>query len=148
MLQARQTLLNELYAEAKTRLSDLSKQQSTYADLLKGLVLQGLFGLMESNVTIQCRAEDVDLVKKAIEHAKDKYQQAQFKKNPKEVKVTIDEANPLPSQSAGGIALSAVEGRIKIANTLESRLELLQDQMLPEIRVLLYGPSPSRKFFN
>ena len=50
--------------------------------------------------------------------------------------------------SAGGVIASCQNGNILVSNTLESRLDLLQESMLPEIRVLLFGHSPSRKFFN
>ena len=36
--------------------------------------------------------------------------------------------------------------RIKIVNTLESRLDLLAGQMLPEIRTSLFGRNMNRKF--
>lgn len=37
-------------------------------------------------------------------------------------------------------------GRIKINNTLESRLELIAQQLVPEIRSALFGSNPNRKF--
>lgn len=37
-------------------------------------------------------------------------------------------------------------GRIKISNTLESRLELIAQQLVPEIRTALFGRNPNRKF--
>lgn len=48
--------------------------------------------------------------------------------------------------SAGGIELTARGGRIKINNTLENRLDMLSQQLLPEIREALFGSNPNRKF--
>jgi len=50
--------------------------------------------------------------------------------------------------SAGGVELAIPDGRIKCVNTLESRLELLQQDMLPEIRTLLFGKNENRAFYN
>ena len=38
--------------------------------------------------------------------------------------------------------------RIKISNTLEARLDMLAQQMLPEVRTMLFGANPNRKFDN
>eukprot|EP00842_Homolaphlyctis_polyrhiza_P004301 jgi/Hompol1/4872/HPOL_001854-RA len=144
VLLARQTAVNELFAEAKSRLISISQNKEAYQELLKSLVLQSLFQLMEHKVVVQCRAVDIPLVKTAIEAAREQYTHALNMP----VEITIDEANPLAAGSAGGVLLSALEGRIKSSNTLESRLELLQEQMLPEVRVAVFGPSPNRRFFN
>ena len=41
-----------------------------YESVLKGLVLEGLYALVESKVSIRCRKKDTEVVKKAIEAAK------------------------------------------------------------------------------
>ena len=41
--------------------------------------------------------------------------------------------------SSGGIVLSAREGRIVCNNTLEQRLALASEGLLPEIRAILFG---------
>jgi len=46
----------------------------------------------------------------------------------------------------GGVELSAQKGRIKIANTLETRLEMIAKQMVPEIRTTLFGKNMNRRF--
>lgn len=37
-------------------------------------------------------------------------------------------------------------GRIKVSNTLETRLELIAQQLVPDIRSALFGSNPNRKF--
>ncbi|KAI8927134.1 ATPase, V1/A1 complex, subunit E [Entophlyctis helioformis] len=144
VLQARQTIVNGLFAEAKTRLINVTSDKSSYQALLKNLVLQGFFQLMEKEVVVQCRAADLPLVKAAIEDAAKEF----TAQTNMPIVGKIDEADPLPDSSSGGVVLSVQEGRVRASNTLESRLELLQEMMLPEIRTTLFGPSPNRKFFN
>lgn len=50
--------------------------------------------------------------------------------------------------SCGGVEMLTKGNRIKISNTLEARLEMLAQQMLPEIRAMLFGANPNRKFDN
>ncbi len=88
---------------------------------------------MEHHVVLTAREQDYGLVEGAIEKAC-----AEFKAElGQEVSVSIDKEHPLPAESCGGVMLGSSDWRIKCANTLESRLELLQDQMLPEIRTLV-----------
>lgn len=44
--------------------------------------------------------------------------------------VTIDKQNYLPSDSPGGVEMTAKAGKIKVSSTLESRLELIASQVL------------------
>lgn len=54
--------------------------------------------------------------------------------------------SPLTRHSSGGVVLSAQEGRIVCSNTLDQRLQLAYEQLLPEIRKTLFGKSATRKF--
>lgn len=49
-------------------------------------------------------------------------------------------------RSHGGVELFGYRGKIKCSNTLESRLEMISKQLLPDIRVALFGRNPNRKF--
>ncbi|KAI9209071.1 ATPase, V1/A1 complex, subunit E [Polychytrium aggregatum] len=144
VLQTRQQVLEELFKEAKSKLVSLTQDKTKYQHLLKDLILQGLYQLMDTFVVLQCRKVDVPLVKAGLEIAVAEYKKALNRP----VTLTLDEANPLPETSAGGVVLSSLEGRIRVSNTLESRLEQLGDTMLPDIRYTLFGPSPNRKFFD
>lgn len=44
------------------------------------------------------------------------------------------------------IIFNRFAGRIKISNTLETRLELIAQQLIPEIRTALFGINSNRKF--
>ncbi|VDP90600.1 unnamed protein product [Echinostoma caproni] len=52
----------------------------------------------------------------------------------------------LPESSAGGVELSSRDGRIKVINTLESRLDQISEQMMPQLREILFGVNDNRKF--
>ena len=67
-----------------------------YENVLKGLVLEGLYALVESKVSVRCRKKDVEVVKKAAESAKKEYAE---KLKGREVEITVDEKENLPEES-------------------------------------------------
>ncbi|ORX58140.1 vacuolar ATP synthase subunit E [Hesseltinella vesiculosa] len=141
-LEEREKVLNDLFETANGRIHTLAKSDS-YAQLLKQLVLQGAYTLMETDVAVRCRQSDLDLVKVATEYASEEYN----KTFGKTLSFTVSE-DYLPAASAGGIILSGVQGKIVVDNTLEARLDIVKEQMLPQLKVTLFGNSPNRKFFN
>ncbi|KAI8326921.1 ATP synthase subunit [Choanephora cucurbitarum] len=143
ILQERQKVLDDLFEEAEKRIADVSSDEEQYGTLLEGLILQGIYSLMENEVVIRCREQDVDQVNGAIERATEKYEET-MKARPS---FTVSE-DYLPSSSAGGVILSGLYGKITIDNTLNARLDIAKEEMLPQIRVALFGHSPSRTFFN
>ncbi|KAF2689509.1 vacuolar ATP synthase subunit E [Lentithecium fluviatile CBS 122367] len=144
ILSARQELLDTLFEDAEKRLGDVSKDKGKYQSILKNLILEGAYALAEDDMKVKARKADYDLVKKAIEEA-----QPEYKKNMnKETKISIDESDPLPEGSAGGITISGTNGRIDINNTFEERLKLLETDALPSIRVTLFGENQNRKFHD
>ena len=144
VLQVRDQCLNELFEEAKARLVDISKNQEGYKRLMRDLVVQCLFDLLEPIVSVQCRECDVPLLKSLLDEASQIY----CKTTGKTVCIQIDAVEFLPSHSSGGVVVSCQEGKIKCVNTLEARLDLLCVKMLPEMRIALLGPSKTRKFFD
>lgn len=67
-----------------------------YESVLKGLVLEGLYALVESKVSIRCRKKDAEVVKKAAESAKKEYAE---KLKGREVEITVDDKENLPEES-------------------------------------------------
>ncbi|KAJ1966338.1 V-ATPase V1 sector subunit E [Dispira parvispora] len=143
VLARHQEMLDELFEEAGNRLHQLSGNPH-YLEQLPKLILQGLYKLMDSKVTMQCRKSEVNDMKKAMVEAQKQFQASIGS----EVEITLDEDHFLPDSCGGGVVLSSLHGRIRVNNTLKSRLELVSELMLPEIRVMLFGHSPNRKFFD
>ncbi|CAO3643608.1 unnamed protein product [Cunninghamella blakesleeana] len=142
-LQAREQVLQELFEETQSRIKGLDQDEEAYTELLKNLILQGAFTLMDADVEIRVREADVEKAQFSIELVKEKYEEALKQ----ELNITISD-NYLPASGAGGVILSSLQGKIVVDNTLEARLEIAKEEMLPQLRVVLFGHSPSRKFFN
>ncbi|KAF0329797.1 V-type proton ATPase subunit E [Colletotrichum sp. SAR11_59] len=142
VLGARQELLDDIFEDARKKLAAATKDKSKYQGILKNLVLEGLYALNEPEVQIRARKADYDAVKKAIEDATKEYK----KEVGKDAVAKIDESEPLPAESAGGIFIIGGQGKIEINNTFEERLNLLQDTSLPAVRQTLFGKNPNRRF--
>lgn len=144
VLKARNDLISELLNDAKLRLSMIAADSEVYQGLLFKLVLQGLFRLLEPVVIVRCRPQDHLLVEAAVQKAIPEYMAV----SQKYVQVQVDREVHLPMNAAGGVEVYSGNKRIKVSNTLESRLDLLAEQKMPEIRKALFGANPNRKFFS
>uniref|UniRef100_A0A2K6K4U9 ATPase H+ transporting V1 subunit E1 n=2 Tax=Colobinae TaxID=9569 RepID=A0A2K6K4U9_RHIBE len=89
------------------------------------------------------RARD-DLITAAVQKAIPMYKIAT--KN--DVDVQIDQESYLPEDIAGGVEIYNGDRKIKVSNTLESRLDLIAQQMMPEVRGALFGANANRKFLD
>jgi len=145
ILKARDDYVQSLKEEARKQLTILTQDRSKYPTILANLIAQGLFLLMEKEVTVRCRRKDYDLVQQLIPDAMNRYKQ-ELKQ--KDIKITIDDKNFLPDESAGGIELYAMGGKIKVSNTIEARLAMIFNQILPEIREKLFGINQNRKYHD
>jgi len=144
-LKARDDYIQSLKEETLKQLIILTEDQTKYKTILLNLLLQGLYLLLENEVLLKCRKRDLDIVKQLLPQAITKYKQ-EF--NNKDLKVNIDEKNFLPDESAGGIELYAMGGKIKVSNTIEARLNMIFTQILPEIRQKLFGANKNRIYHD
>ncbi|KAL4702697.1 hypothetical protein ACJJTC_011562 [Scirpophaga incertulas] len=142
VLKVREDHVRNVLDEARKRLAEVPNDNKLYTDLLVRLIVQALFQLIEPAVTLRVRQADKSVVESLLSRAQQDYK-AKVKKD---VQLKVDTENYLPAETCGGIELIAAKGRIKISNTLESRLELIAQQLLPEIRTALFGRNPNRKF--
>lgn len=96
ILKARDDYVQTLKEDAKKQLGNLPEDQGKYRTILSNLIAQGLFLLMEKDVTIRCRKKDSDLVRQLIPEAADRYKQDLKQKD---IKVNLDDKNFLPEDS-------------------------------------------------
>ncbi|EDV91322.1 V-type proton ATPase subunit E [Drosophila grimshawi] len=142
VLKVREDHVSSVLEDARKRLGEVTKNENEYKTVLDKLIVQGLYQVMEPKVTLRCRAVDVPLVRGVLQSAAEQYKSAMRQ----EVELFIDEKEFLAADTCGGVELLALNGRIKVPNTLESRLELISQQLVPEIRNALFGRNVNRKF--
>jgi len=142
VLSSRQELLDDLFEEARKKLGSYTKDKKKYQETLKNLILEGMYALSEPKLEVRARKADYPIVKEAIAEAEKEFRN----KTGKDGKVELNESDPQPEGSAGGLSISGTNGRIDINNTFEERLRLLETESLPAIRSILFGENENRKF--
>ncbi|XP_035719809.1 V-type proton ATPase subunit E-like [Vespa mandarinia] len=142
VLKVREDHVRNVLDEARKRLGEITQNPNKYSQILRLLITQGLYQLTESHVFIRIRQVDFPIVESLLDSIQQEYKQA----TKKDALLKIDQETFLPAESCGGVELLTSKGRIKINNTLESRLELIAQQLVPEIRSALFGSNPNRKF--
>ena len=95
VLSARQELLDDLFEKARKKLIDATKDKGKYGEMVKCLILEGLYALNEDKVAVRFRKADSDVMKKAADAAKKEYKE----KIQKDVEIILDDKNPLPESS-------------------------------------------------
>ena len=144
ILATKEQSLEEILEDAEAELKKISKDKSSYTKVLSGLIEEGLFALMEEKVSVKGRKQDLELLKEAAKTAKTHFEEtAKF-----EVEINIIESDFLNESSAGGVIIINGTGKIEVNNTLGERLQLLSETALPAVRLELFGPSETRKFFD
>ncbi|KAI0777728.1 ATPase V1/A1 complex subunit E [Trametes elegans] len=142
LLQQREEHLQDLFGTARDSIDALAKDEGRYVQFLEGVIVQGFLSLLEPEVTVHAREKDVDQAQRAADAAAKQYNEI----SGRTVKPTVE--GSLSNDIAGGVKLVSGNLRITLDNTLDERLRLLEDRMLPEIRADLFGPNPNRKFYT
>jgi len=142
VLKAREEHIKNVIEEARHKLFEVTKDPNLYQKVLQKLIAQGLFQLLEKEVIIRCRQQDVRLAQNAMNGAVQEYKEA----TGRDVVLKLETDNFIASDTCGGVEMRSNQGKTKIINTLESRLELISQQLLPSVRVALFGRNPNRKF--
>lgn len=71
ILQFRDERLDQIIGEARNRLNSVKKDANSYSRLLLNLCLDVLYRLMESEVSLECNSEDLELVEAASKKARE-----------------------------------------------------------------------------
>lgn len=143
VLSAREESLDKIFEQAKTGLKALSKNDKKYKPVLHSLILEALLKLLEPEAVIKATEKDKKLVEAIINDVAKEYKEIAGR----DVSITVSDEF-LSKDCAGGVIVTDEAGKIEVDNTLEERLQLLSEEALPAIRLEMFGPSKTRKFFD
>jgi len=144
ILKHREEQIEGILTEARNQLTAVSQDTARYQELLLGLITQGLFQLLEDRVIIQCRPTDKQLVQAVIPEAIARFKDA----TKRDVEIYISDKRHLDEDSCGGVKMTSQSGNITVENTLNARLAMIGQQMMPEIREVIFGKNMNRKFLD
>ena len=137
-MRLRDELLKQLVDEARNEVAKVAKSPD-YPELIKKLIVQSLIKIEEPDVVVLCRACDVQLCEQQVPGAVQMYADIIKKETGEVAKVTCrvntDASKHLPDHACcGGITVTACHGRIVCDNTLDARIQLCYEELLPQIR--------------
>ncbi|PPQ67693.1 hypothetical protein CVT26_007420 [Gymnopilus dilepis] len=142
LLHKREEVLQQIFSAVREPETPLHKTGG-YVQFLEGIITESFLYVLEPSATLYCRKSDVEVVKQAAANAAKAYKDI----SGRDVDFTV-EGSIADDESQGGIKIRSGTGRISLDNTMEERLRLLEEQMLPEIREKLFGKNPNRKFYT
>lgn len=149
-MTAREELLEQVKQAAVEALNYATADKTKYTAMIEDLIVQGLIKLNEAKVEVIVRESDVDIAKKVKDSAVTKYIQVIKQATGQTATCTL-EVNPngkcLPpapdgsgkKSCCGGVQLLVSNGRIVCDNTLDTRLAVSFDQLMPEVRSSLFS---------
>jgi len=157
--------VNEIVENLKTDLKNKVKKemkadQAKYKELLKNLLIQGLIKLMEGQIFIRCRKQDVEIIKSIQDEAVKAYKDmiikevVRFKgKSTDDIpcNIVIDSKylesidDNEATGSLGGFKLFAKKGRIVCSQTIDDRIDLCFQAAIPAIRYMLFPSMRTQK---
>lgn len=145
VLKAKEAAIQEILAEAKAKLKDVSKNPANYKKLMTDLLVQAMKKLEEQKATLRVRQVDVMLAKEILEPARKQFT-ALFGSEAPALSVDSNSFLAPPPSGAedvdsccGGLRLISGDGRIVCNNTLDDRLMVSYQANLPTVRSKLFG---------
>ncbi|GLV43221.1 Vacuolar H[+]-ATPase 26kD subunit [Carabus blaptoides fortunei] len=142
VLKVREDHVRNVLEEARKRLGEVTRDTSHYTQIMKTLIMQALYQFFENPVVLRVRPQDTAIVESLLTDITAEYKAA----TGRDIILRVDMDSHLPADTCGGVELYAIRGKIKITNTLEARLELIAQQLVPQIRTALFGRNPNRRF--
>lgn len=150
IMQVKNECIDELLAETRFAIAQKARSQpKEYKVKLQALIVQGLIKLLETDVKVRVRQEDVDLARSVLEDAAAEFKEIMHRETGQryEVNISLDESylNPRPERGSnapsccGGVILLADDGRIRCTNTMDERLKALFTNTVPELRKVLFS---------
>jgi len=125
--------------EVAVKLGEASKSDTKYKQIMIDLIVQGALKLMEDEVSLQVRPQDVNLVRSLLDQASQAFtrtvQSASGVK--KTLKLALDRET-LPANSLGGVVVTCFGSMIKVDNSLDTRLKLCMENDRPALRAMLF----------
>jgi len=144
VLEKRGELMRTVEKDTYDQLSSLKKDTNTYKELLKKLMIQGFIRIDEEVVVVRVVKEDLKLAQSVFDAAVSDYKkiwkQGVGVEDP--INATLDSTRFLPAAAVGGVSVYARNNKICLDNTLQARLHVAQQSLMPILRGRLFGVIP------
>ncbi|KAK9511804.1 hypothetical protein O3M35_000396 [Rhynocoris fuscipes] len=136
VLGYRRSLVTGIFNQVREKIvKEIENDPEKYKNFMENMILEGLYRILEQRVGIRVRKEDVDLASEVIENVCNKYTET----TKMQISIVLDKSQYLPTETLGGVYLSAKKGKIIMENTLANKLLRLQHDAAPIVRRMLFA---------
>ena len=146
-MSVRNDCIEEIRKETKAHMlrNTVNPANQQYRIAVKNLIIQGMIKLLEPELLIKCRREDLQMVKELLPECEKEFIEIIMREAAEgekyRTKLTLNETEFMTAEhggECGGILMTSVDKRIVLNNTLKSRLDLCFEELLPQIRKILF----------
>jgi V-type H+-transporting ATPase subunit E len=130
VLKVREDHVRGVLDEARRRLGEVTRDAGKYSQVLQSLITQGLFQIMEANITLRGRQQDAQLIQNVLPMSVEQYK----RETGKDVVVTLDTDNFLSADSTGGVEIFALQGRIRVRRLNHRLSSSMANALTPHCR--------------
>lgn len=96
---------------------------------------------MEPSVIIKVRKHDINIAKEVLKQVQDYFNVI----TGMVIVLEVNEKEFIPESQNGGVWLYSKNGSVIIDNSLDTKLEVVRNGVLPYVRKALFGSNPNRK---
>ena len=138
-MKKKNDLVNKIIEDTLEKIKEFANPNSKeYQSLLKQLIIESMVKLLESTCYIQVRKEDEKYVKSILNECEKNYSDFMKKETSRDYHCKLIIDNEYYDNEFGGVKLMNSDKKIILANSLQDRLMLCQEQHLPEIKKMLF----------
>mmetsp|Transcript_70580 Transcript_70580/g.63381 ORF Transcript_70580/g.63381 Transcript_70580/m.63381 type:complete len:242 (-) Transcript_70580:58-783(-) len=141
VLEKRGELMKQVENDGYKRLSSLKSDTNKYKEMLKNLMIQGFIRIDEETVVVRVVKEDLELAQSIFDDAVSEYKKI-WKSSvgaSDPINASLDKSRFLPASVIGGVSVYARNDKICLDNTLQARLGVCQQALMPILRGRLFG---------
>ncbi|KAE9537957.1 hypothetical protein AGLY_005929 [Aphis glycines] len=114
ILNARDTFIKSVLADVNRELLKLRNHKSHYLKILRKLILQAMYQVLEEKITLILISDDMECVDLMIPELSQIY----LANTGMNIEINIDNSIKLPNQEIGGVIVTAKGRRLLVENTL------------------------------
>lgn len=113
-----------------------------YYEFMNKLITQGLLRMMEKHVSVECRAQDRERMPQLFKDCEQSFSSIFSRETGKDLSacLTLSEYSLEDKYKhiIGGVFMRSNDGLIVCDNSIDARVNLIFEQLLPEIRGMLF----------
>ncbi|GIX61940.1 vacuolar ATP synthase subunit E [Babesia caballi] len=139
VLRHQSGIIDDIATEALQKVREQMGTDNEYKRILVLLILKGLMSLASNDVLIRCRKEDTTIVKNSIAEAKSRFSTLTQDALGSTWDLTADiDPKTFLSSDNFGVVVTTSDGKVECDCTLNSRLGICCDKLIPEFKAELF----------